>query len=137
MAIYRLSIKIISRGKGASAVGKAAYRSGELLKSEYDGRIHDYTRKRGVVHTEILLPDHAPAEYADREVLWNAVERAETPKNAQLARELELALPVELSREQNIALAREFIKQHFVSAGMCADICVHYAKRTIHTPMSC
>ena len=90
MAIYRLSIKIFSRGKGASAVGKAAYRSGEKLRSEYDGREHDYTRKRGVIHTEILLPGHAPAEYTDREVLWNAVEKAEKNENAQLARELEL-----------------------------------------------
>ncbi|MCL1852817.1 MAG: MobA/MobL family protein [Peptococcaceae bacterium] len=129
MAIYRLSIKICSRSKGASAVAKAAYRAAELLKSDYDGREHDYTRKRGVVHKEILLPDHAPAEYADRTVLWNAVEKSETIKNAQLARELELALPVELTKEQNIALAHEFVKQHFVSAGMCADICVHYAKK--------
>jgi hypothetical protein len=85
MAIYHLSIKIHSRSKGASAVAKAAYRAAELLKSEYDGREHDYTRKRGVIYKEILLPEHAPPEYADRAVLWNAVEKAETPKNAQLA----------------------------------------------------
>ena len=129
MAIYRLSIKIISRGKGASAVAKAAYRAAELLKSEYDGGEHDYTRKRGVVHTEILLPDHAPAEYTDRSTLWNAVERAETMKNAQLSREVELALPIELSKEQNIALAHEFVKRQFVEQGMCADICVHDTRK--------
>ena len=86
---------------------------------------HDYTRKGGVVHTEILLPDNAPAEYADRAVLWNAVEKIEKAKNAQLAREIELALPVELTREQNIFLVREYVNQHFVSAGMCADVCIH------------
>jgi len=94
MAIYHLSIKIIGRGKGKSSVAAAAYRAAEKIKSEYDGIINDYTRKGGVVHTEILLPDHAPAEYADRAVLWNAVERVEKAKNAQLAREIEIALPL-------------------------------------------
>ncbi len=125
MAIYHLSIKIISRGKGKSAVAAAAYRSGESITNEYDGMIHDYTRKGGVVHTEILLPGHAPAEYQDRAVLWNAVEKAEKAKNSQLARELEIALPKELTREQSIQLVREYVKQHFVSAGMCADIALH------------
>lgn len=125
MAIYHCSIKIISRGKGKSAVAAAAYRAGETLTNQFDGITHDYTRKGGVVHTEILLPDHAPAEYADRDTLWNAVEKIEKAKNAQLAREIELALPVELTRGQNISLVREYIKQHFVAAGMCADICVH------------
>ena len=105
MAIYHCSIKIISRGKGKSAVAAAAYRSGENLTNEYDGITHDYTRKGGVVHTEILLPDHAPTEYADRAVLWNAVEKIEKAKNAQLAREIEIALPKELTREQGISLA--------------------------------
>lgn len=125
MAIYHCSIKIISRGKGRSAVAAAAYRAGEKITSEYDGTIHDYTRKGGVVHTEILLPDHAPAGFTDRAVLWNAVEKIEKAKNAQLAREIELALPVELTREQNVSLVREYVNQHFVSAGMCADICMH------------
>ena len=125
MAIYHCSIKIISRGKGRSAVAAAAYRAGEKITNEYDGQIHDYTRKGGVVHTEILLPDHAPAGFADRAVLWNAVEKIEKAKNAQLAREIELALPVELTREQNISLVREYVNRHFVAAGMCADICIH------------
>jgi ATP-dependent exoDNAse (exonuclease V) alpha subunit len=90
---------------------------------------YDYTRKRGVIHKEILLPDNAPAEYADRTTLWNAVEQAKTPNNAQLAREIELSLPVELTREQNIALAREFVKRQFVDVGMCADICIHDTKK--------
>ncbi len=125
MAIYHCSIKIISRGKGKSAVAAAAYRSGETLTNEYDGITHDYSRKGGIVHTEILLPDHAPAEYAGRSVLWNAVEKAEKAKDAQLAREIELALPHELTREQSISLVREYVKEQFVSAGMCADIAIH------------
>lgn len=125
MAIYHLSIKIISRGKGKSTVAAAAYRAGETITNEYDGIIHDYTRKSGIVHTEILLPEHAPKEYADRSILWNAVEQIEKNKNSQLAREIELALPVELSREQNIFLVCEYVKRNFVEAGMCADVCVH------------
>lgn len=125
MAIYHCSIKIISRGKGKSAVAAAAYRAGEKITNEFDGEIHDFTRKGGVVHTEILLPAHAPAEYADRATLWNAVEKIEKAKNAQLAREIELALPRELTREQGISLVREYVKWHFVAAGMCADVCLH------------
>ena len=125
MAIYHCSIKIFSRGGGASAVHKAAYRAAETLASDYDGLIHDYTKKRGVVYKEVLLPENAPDEYADRAVLWNAVEKSERYKTAQLAREIEVSLPVELSRVQNISLARRFVQEQFVNAGMCADICVH------------
>ena len=100
MAIYHCSIKIISRGKGKSAVAAAAYRAGEKLTNGFDGETHDYTHKGGVVHTEILLPGHAPADFSDRAVLWNAVEKIEKAKNAQLAREIEIALPRELTREQ-------------------------------------
>lgn len=125
MAIYHCSIKIISRGKGQSAVAAAAYRAGEFIKSDYDGIAHDYTRKGGVIHTEILLPNYAPKEYASRSVLWNAVEQVEKAKNSQLAREIELALPAEFNLQQNISLVREYVSKCFVSAGMCADICVH------------
>ena len=128
MAIYHLHLKIITRGDGASAVGKAAYRSGQKLHSDYDGDDHDYTRKGGVVHTEILLPTNAPAEYSDRNTLWNAVEKIEKQCNSQLAREVEIALPVELSMEQNISLVRKYVQEQFVDKGMCADICVHVAK---------
>jgi len=120
-----LSIKIISRGKGKSAVAAAAYRSGEKIRNEYDGIEHDYTRKGGVIHTEIILPEHAPAEYADRAVLWNAVEKIEKAKNSQLSREIELALPVELTLLQNKSLVRDYVKQNFVEHGMCADVCIH------------
>lgn len=125
MPNYHLSIKIFSRGKGHSAIEKAAYRAGEKLFSNHNGKLYDYTRKGGVVHTEILLPEHAPREYADRSVLWNAVEQSERNDNAQLAREIEFSLPRELSIEQNIELAQEFVQKTFVSAGMCADVCVH------------
>ncbi len=98
---------------------------GEKITNGFDGETHDYTHKGGVVHTEILLPENAPVEYADRAVLWNIVEKNEKAKNAQLAREIELALPAELTREQNISLVRDYIKEHFVNAGMCTDICQH------------
>ena len=120
-----MSIKIISRDKGKSAVAAAAYRAGEKITNEYDGIPHDYTRKGGVVHTEILLSDNAPAEYSDRNLLWNAVEKIEKAKNSQLAREIELALPVELTLLQNKSLVREYVKKHFTQQGMCADIAIH------------
>ena len=125
MADYRLSITILSRGGGASSVAKAAYRAAECITSEHDGQTHDYTRKGGVVHTEIMLPDHAPREYADRAALWNAVEKSERYKTAQLAREIQISLPRELTQEQNIDLAHAFVQEVFVNAGMCADLCVH------------
>ena len=124
-AIYHCSIKIVSRGKGKSAVAAAAYRAGERLTNEWDGLTHDYTKKGGVVHTEILLPSHAPPAFSDRSTLWNSVEEAEKSNNAQLAREVEIALPVELSREEQIRLVRSYCSSQFVSRGMCADFCVH------------
>ena len=129
IAIYHCSIKIISRGKGKSAVAAAAYRSGEKLTNDYDGTTHDFTRKGGIVHTEILLPDNAPREYADRSTLWNAVEAVEKSKNAQLSREIEIALPNELSEAECIELAREFAQRTFVDKGMCADVCIHNPNR--------
>ena len=125
MAIYHLSIKIISRGKGKSAVAASAYRSGEKIKNEYDGIVHDFTRKGGIAHTEILLPQNAPQEFSDRGTLWNSVEKIEKSKNSQLAREIEVALPKELDREKQINLVREYVKENFVEVGMCADIALH------------
>ena len=125
MAIYHLCIKIISRGKGKSAVAASAYRSGEKIKNEYDGIVHDFTRKGGIAHTEILLPQNAPQEFLDRGTLWNSVEKIEKGKNSQLAREIEVALPKELDREKQINLVREYVKENFVKVGMCADIALH------------
>jgi MobA/MobL family. len=129
IAICHISIKIISRGKGKSAVAAAAYRAGEKITNEFDGMVHNYTKKVGIAHTEIMLPDHAPREYFNRSTLWNSVEKVEKSKNSQLAREFELALPVELSAEQNLSLVREYVNRNFVAVGMCAE-CVFTIKTT-------
>ena len=125
IAIYHWNIGIASRGKGKSAVAAAAYRSGEKLTNEWDGMTHDYTRKGGVVHTEIMLPPHAPPSFSDRSTLWNSVELYEKAGNAQLAREIDAALPIELSREEQIRLVREYCSSQFVSRGMCVDYAIH------------
>lgn len=128
MAIYHFSGTVISRSQGRSAVACAAYRSAERLHDEKYDKNHDYTKKQDVAHTEILLPDHAPAWMGEREKLWNAVEAHEKRKDAQLAREFNFALPRELTLEQNIALAKAFAQQTFVSKGMVADLCIHNDK---------
>ena len=125
IAIYHCNISIVSRGKGKSAVAAAAYRSGEKLTNEWDGMTHDYTRKGGVVHTEIMLPPHAPPSFSDRSTLWNSVELYEKAGNAQLAREIDAALPIELSREEQIRLVREYCSSQFVFKGMCVDFAIH------------
>jgi len=125
IAIYHFNVKIVSRGKGSSAVAKAAYISGEKIKNEYDETVHDYRRKREVVHKEILLPDNAPPYFKKRSVLWNAVEKSETRKNSQTARHIDAALPVEISRSEQIDLVRKFCNQCFVSKGMCVDFAIH------------
>ena len=112
MAIYHFSAKVIGRSSGRSAVAAAAYRSASALLDEREARTHDFSHKADVVHSEILLPDGAPERWADRGVLWNAVEAAEKRKDAQLAREVEFALPRELSREEGVALARDFVAAH-------------------------
>ena len=125
IAIFHCPIQIIKRSRGRSAVEAAAYRSGEKLTNEWDGRTHDYTRKRGVVYTEIFLPANASDEFQDRATLWSSVEMAEKSDNAQLAREIEVALPVELNREEQLKLVREFVQKTFVDKGMCADLAIH------------
>ncbi len=125
MAIFHLSCKVISRGNGKSAVAAAAYRSGEKITNEYDGETHDYTKKGGIFSTAILLPPNAPKEYADRSTLWNAVEKIEKSKNAQLAREVEVAIPKELQKGQWAILMREYCKTNFVDKGMIADFSIH------------
>lgn len=106
-------------------MASAAYRAGEKLRSEYYGEYSDYTRKGGVICSEILLPSHAPPEYADRETLWNAVEKAERGKRAQLAYSFDIALQNEFSMQENIALARQFLLENFVRRGMVVDFAVH------------
>lgn len=125
VALYHFSVKQIRRSAGQSAVASAAYRAGEKLVCNRYGETHDYTRKRGVIHTEIFLPDHAPREYLNRETLWNAVEKAERGCNAQLAYSFDIALQSEFSIEENIALARVFVQEQFIRRGMIADLAVH------------
>lgn len=126
MAIFHLSVKVISRSSGRSAVAAAAYRGAERLHDERLDRDHDFTNKDGVVHSEMMLPEGAPEEFADREKLWNAVEAAEKRKDAQLSREVEFAIPRELTKEQGIELARDFVEAEFVEKGMIADLNVHW-----------
>ncbi|MDF3005270.1 MAG: MobA/MobL family protein [Oscillospiraceae bacterium] len=109
----------------STSVAAAAYRAGTRLVDERTGEVYDYTRKRGVIYTEIMLPANAPGRYHDRQTLWNAVEQAERQNNSQLSRELRIALPSEFTREENIALVRDFIQKNFVAKGMCADVAYH------------
>ena len=126
MAIYHLHVKVIGRKAGSSAVAAAAYRSGSRLRDERLGREQDFSAKRGVVHSEVILPENAPQAWSDRERLWNAVEASEVRKDAQLAREVEFALPREMSEAHGIELARDFVRGEFVGLGMIADLNVHW-----------
>jgi ATP-dependent exoDNAse (exonuclease V) alpha subunit len=125
MAIYHFSVRIVSRGKGQSAVAVAARRAAERL---YDRRCGLHVRPDGgsrPTFSEIMLPADAPAWMSERGELWNAVEAAEKRLDAQLAREVELALPIELENESAIGLARKFVQQEFVQRGMIADLNIY------------
>lgn len=128
MAIYHCSAKIISRSSGRSATGAAAYRAGMEITDERTGLVHDYSRKGGVDDSLILAPDHAPSWVHDRAQLWNQVEQAEKRKDAQVAREVEVALPRELSPEQMRELVTGYARSQFVDKGMIADVNIHHAK---------
>lgn len=130
MAIYHLSMKIISRSNGYSAVASAAYRSGSLMLDERTGLTHDYTRKSGVAEAVILSPATAPAWCTNRTELWNAVEKAERRKNSQLAREIELAIPRELPQDAARETVLAFVRENFVSQGMIADVAFHHMDKT-------
>ena len=124
MAIYRCEIKIGKRSEGFSAVASASYNASEKHYSEYEQQTFNYTQKKGVVHSEILLPDNAPNEYKDRGTLWNSAEQIEKQGNAQLYREFEIALPNECTREQQIEMTRRFA-QTLQKEGMCVDFAIH------------
>ena len=126
MAIYHLHVKVIGRKSGSSAVASAAYRSGSRLRDKRLDRSHDFSAKRGVLYSEVMLPEHAPEAWSDRERLWNDVEAFEVRKDAQLAREVEFAIPRELTQAQGIELARDFARSEFVGLGMVADLNVHW-----------
>lgn len=125
MAIYHLSVRVISRASGRSATAAAAYRAGARIADARTGLAHDYRARRDVAHAEILLPAAAPERLRDRASLWNAVEQAERAGNARLARELVVALPRELDAAERLALVRAYVAEQFVARGMCADVCVH------------
>jgi Ti-type conjugative transfer relaxase TraA len=126
MAIYHFSVQVIGRGAGRSAVAAAAYRSGARLRDDRLGHDQDFSAKRGVVHSEVLLPERAPEHWSDRERLWNDVEAFEIRKDAQLAREVEFAIPREMTQAQGTELARDFVQAEFVDRGMIADLNVHW-----------
>jgi hypothetical protein len=134
MAIFRLRVNVVSRARGQSVLASAAYRAGERLHDPNRLRDHDYTRRHGVEHTEIMVPDHAPAwvqatskaqEHEVRQRLWQRVEETERKKNSQLAREVVIALPHELDAHQRKQLVREFVERNFTSKGMVADVSLH------------
>ena len=131
MALYRFSMQVVGRqhktisGRTNSAVGAAAYRSGEKLHDHKNDLSHNYSGREGVIDSFIVAPDDAPIWAANREDLWNAVEVAEKRKDAQLFRELQLGLQRELPIGQQAELVREFVQEHFVSKGMIADVAIH------------
>lgn len=126
MAIYHLHVKVIGRAAGRSAVAAAAYRSASRLCDDRLDRDHDFSNKPGVVHSEVMLPENAPEEWRDRERLWNDVEAFEVRKDAQLCREVEFAIPREMTQAQGVELARDFVAREFVDQGMIADLNVHW-----------
>ena len=123
-------LKIVQRSKRQSAVAAAAYQSGKRLFSEYDQKQKYYSHKSEIVHTEIMLPPHAPPEYADRNTLWNAAEAIEKQWNSQLARRLVLAIPRDIPPEQQADLIRDYCREFFVSKGMIADFAMPPRRRT-------
>jgi hypothetical protein len=132
MAIYYLNAQIIGRSAGRSAPGAAAYRAAQRIHDERTGQTFDYTRRRGAIETEILAPTGAPEWAQDRAQLWNQVEKTERRGDAQLARELVVAIPKELDREQRRALVREYVQEQFVSRGMVADVAYHWVAKNPH-----
>jgi hypothetical protein len=125
VAIYHCKVKVINRRAGPGAVGSAAYRAGERIRDEKSGQVFNYQRRKGIVHTEIISPRTAPGWVFDRATLWNTVESTEKRKDAQLAREIMVALPKELDQGQQIRLVRGYINQQFIKKGMVADFAIH------------
>ena len=128
MAIYHLHVSNIQRSKGDNAVKAICYRSCEKIYCEKSQETYDYTKKQDLLHKEIFLPLEAPKEFQDRAVLWNEVEKIEKRKDAQLAREIQIALPIEFSLKQNRELLKEYVTKNFVDKGMVADCAIHLPK---------
>ena len=129
ISLFHFHVTQISRAAGQSAIASAAYRAGEKLHSDYYGEDSDYTAKHGVLYREILLPPHAPERLRDRETLWNEVEKAERRKDAQMAYSFDIALQNELNFEENLELARQFLQENLVAAGMIVDFAIHDPER--------
>lgn len=125
MSLYHLHVSRISRSAGQSVVASASYRSGKKLQDHYYGETHDYTHKGGIICSDIMAPEYVPQRLKNRETLWNEVEQIEKHPKAQLAYSFDIALQTEFSMEENIALARRFIKENFIAKGMIADMAVH------------
>ncbi len=141
MAIFHLHQQVITKGQGRSIVAAAAYRSGSVLAEQIVDKdtgviqtmVHDYTRKGNVAYNEIFAPSNAPSWVYDRAELWNRVSAIETRKDAQFAKEIDLALPVELDLEQSIELLRDFVDECFVKKGMVADVNIHWEEGNPHS----
>jgi len=129
MAIYHFAAQVISRSDGRSSTGAAAYRAGERIHDERTGITFDYSRKSGVEHSEIMAPPNAPEWAIHRARLWNTVEQIEKRKDSQVCREIEVALPIELTNNQQHELIRNFVQKNFVNQGMIADIAIHRPKQ--------
>jgi len=132
MALYHLSAKMVSRGKGHSVVAGAAYRAGEKLRDDRTGKIHDYSSREDVAHSEILTPSVAPEWAKDRQAHWNQVDAVEKRKDSQLAREVEVGLQRELTLDRNRELLRAFVQEQFVDRGMVADMSIHWNDNNPH-----
>ena len=139
MAMYHMTLKIVSRAAGRSAVAAAAYRSCSKIENARDGITHDYTRKGGLVAEGVVLPASAPERFADRAALWNEVESTERSAKAQLAREFEFALPHELSSWQRVELTLAFCRE-LAEEGMVCDWAIHDAGgdgHNVHAHVMC
>ena len=129
MNYFHLEAKVVSRGAGRSVIAAAAYASCSRLYNDYDGLTHDYTRKHGCLYSEVFLPQYAPEEWKDRQLLWEAVESVEKTKDSRLARELVVALPSELSLDDWKGMLERFIREQGTELGMCADVNIHDPSR--------
>lgn len=136
MNYFHLEAKVVSRGAGRSVIAAAAYASCSRLHNDYDGLTHDYTRKHGCLYSEVFLPQYAPEEWKDRQLLWEAVESVEKTKDSRLARELVVALPSELSLDDWKDMLERFVREQGIDLGMCADVNIHDPYPPGHNPHS-
>lgn len=136
MNYFHLEAKVVSRGAGRSVIAAAAYASCSRLYNDYDGLTHDYTRKHWCLYSEVFLPQYAPEEWKDRQLLWEAVESVEKTKDSRLARELVVALPSELSLDDWKSMLKRFVREQGIDLGMCADVNIHDPYPPGHNPHS-